>query len=710
MDITQENRDAKIITPLGEDVLVLKSMEMTEELGRLFSIDVELLSLQENIAFDELLGQKATIHLRLTEQDDERFFNGYITHFSQTRNEGPYAVYHATLRPWFWFLTRTADCKIFQKINVPDIIKQVFGDFVSADFEDKLTKSYQPWEYCVQYRESDFNFISRLMEHEGIYYYFKHEKDKHILVLADGYTSHEPVKNKAIIDYYPPDDSAVKEEEHCSHWIISKQVQAGKYALNDFDFKRPKANLNVNKAIPRNHSLSDDEIYDYPGKYIKVDEGNHYAQNRIEEMHTGRHEELHSAFAQTRTTQDIRSFADIQGKSDVRVIKSGDLFTLSEYPREDQNREYLLIAIKHHIQLDHYSSAQTNHLNNVYTNEFSVIPSDQTFRPARTTPKALVKGTQTAIVVGPAGEEIYTDEYSRVKVQFHWDRYGKYDENSSCWIRVSQLWAGKNWGGIHIPRIGQEVIVDFLEGDPDRPIITGRVYNADQMPPYKLPANKTQSGIKSRSSKKGTPANFNEIRMEDQKGQEELYIHAEKNHTNITENDRNEDVGHDRSLHVGHDKSEKIDNNKTIIVDGTHTETIKKDTTIKITEGNHIHRVEKGTETHYVKKLVTEKFDDSQNTTVKKDINITASTGKICITAETEIELHVGNSLLIMKKDGTIKLSGKDISITGTQKVEVGVGTQSTTYNNKSITHSAAEITSAAVGIHNVTGAIVKIN
>ena len=691
MNSTQENRDAEIITPLGKDVLLLYNMQINEELGRLFSIETELISKKDDIPFEDLLGKNVTIRMNLT-NGTPRFFNGHITRFSQVdRRDAFGGVYQATIQPWLWFLTRTADCRIFQEMTVQEIIKKVFSEW-GHPFEDKLSRSYRTWEYCVQYRETDFNFISRLMEQEGIYYFFEHENGVHKLILADDYSPHKEIFTiNGRVPLFASDEVAVRDEESCSNWHTSKSVLPGTYALNDYDFKRPSANLYVNSVLSKPHSMAEEEIYDYPGEYVQIDDGDQYSRNRIEELHS--------------------QYEVSQSSSAVRDMKAGGLFTLAEHPRRDQNKEYLLVSVSHSFQNDDYGAGGSGGSGTQYSNNITVIDSKTPFRTSQTTPKPIVQGPQTAIVVGPPSEEIFTDEYSRVKVQFPWDRYGTLDENSSCWIRVSQLWAGKNWGGIHIPRIGQEVIIEFLEGDPDRPIITGRVYNAEQMPPYDLPANKTQSGIKSRSSKGGTPANFNEIRMEDKKGEEELYIHAEKNHTNITENDRNENVGHDRSLYVGHDKSEKVKNNKKIdVVEGTHTETIKGDTTVTITDGHYVHRVVKGSETHHVEEMVTETFNDSQKTTVKKDIKITANTGKICITAATEIELHVGNSLLIMKKDGTIKLSGKDVSITGTKKTEMGVGSQSTTHDNKSIQSSGAEITSAAIGTHNLTGAIVKIN
>jgi len=418
--VSQSNSEVKIITPLGEDVLFLRDMKMIEELGRLFTIELELQSSKEDIKFEDILGQNITIEMKLI-SGGERYFNGHITRFSQSGNSGDYAVYQATVHPWFWFLTRTADCRIFQDKSVPDIIQEIFRNLGYSDFEDKLTANYRTWDYCVQYRETDFTFVSRLLEQEGIYYYFTHEEGVHTMVLCDGYSAHEPLPNASEIPYYPPDETTVREEEHISSWYVSKQVQPGKYELNEFDFERPKASLTAKSSVSREHMVSDYEIYDYPGEYVETDNGDEYVQARIEELHA--------------------QYEQAQAQSDVRVLKTGNLFTLAEHPRDDQNREYLITSATHSIHGDMFGSGGNNGA--VYSNSFAVVESKTPYRAARITPKPIIQGSQTAIVVGPSGEEIHTDKYGRVKLQFHWDRYGKSDENSSCWVRVAQLWAGQ---------------------------------------------------------------------------------------------------------------------------------------------------------------------------------------------------------------------------------------------------------------------------
>ena len=576
MAATQGNRFIGVTTPLGGDELLFRRMRAVESLGRLFEIRLDLLSASEEIILDDVVGQDMTVRMEVQDGSD-RYFHGFCSELRQTGRLGRYATYEAVLRPWLWFLTRTADCRIFQEMTVPDIIKDVFREHGFSDFEESLSDTYRTWEYCVQYRETDFNFVSRLMEQEGIYYFFKHEDGKHTLVLADSYSAHSPIPAYEKVPYYPPTANVSRESDHIYDWTLGKSVKTGMYVLDSFDFKKPKAELMATESISRDNARADFEIFDYPGEYLEKSDGDQYVKSRLEELQA--------------------EYERVDGESDTRGFFCGGLFELDNFPRGDQNREYLLVSVTHQAQITAFESGTGDGAAEYYCS-FEAMDSKEPFRTPRTTRKPFVQGPQTAVVVGPSGEEIHTDEYGRVKVQFHWDRYGKSNENSSCWVRVSQVWAGKQWGAMHIPRMGHEVIVDFLEGDPDQPIITGRVYNADNMPPYGLPDNKTQSGIKSRSTKEGTPDNFNEIRFEDKKGSEDMYIHAEKNQTIMVENDKSEtvgnnntesigndekiDVGNNRDKSVGVDQSETIGSNKQIDVGATHTETIGSDKSMTI--------------------------------------------------------------------------------------------------------------------------------
>src|SRR5882672_1499528 len=479
-----------------------------------------------------------------------------------------------TVSAWLWFLTRTADCKIFQEKTAPEIIKEVFGDHSMAIFEDGLTGSYAKRDYCVQYRETDFAFVSRIMEEEGIYYYFEHKDGKHTCKLVDSESGHKKLENKASIAYYPPGRALHGNEEYIQSFRQAQRIEPGTVATRSFDFTKPKADLGVKAQNIQQNQSADYEVFDFQGDYVLADNGEHFAKVRVDEFHT--------------------EFELAEAETNVRDIAVGHLFSLTNAPRKDQEKDYLIVSADWDLRNNTYEASINEDA--AYSCTMTLLQSKQQFRPARSTPRPTMGGPQTAVVVGPGGEEIYTDKYGRVKVQFHWDRYGKKNENSSCWIRVSSPWAGKQWGTISTPRIGQEVIVDFLEGDPDQPIITGRVYNAEQMPPYELPANKTQSGMKSRSSMGGGPANFNEIRFEDKAGSEQVFIHAEKNQDIEVEKDETHWVGQDRkktidrdeTSHIKHDRTETVDNDETITVHGNRTETVDKNETITI----HMNRTE----------------------------------------------------------------------------------------------------------------------
>jgi type VI secretion system secreted protein VgrG len=466
-------RAVEVVTPLGDDVLLFHRMRAREEISRLSDFDVDLLSARNDIAFDQILGKNVTVRLRL--QDDTiRHFNGYVTRFALVGMHGRYHAYRATLRPWLWFLTRTATCRIFQDQTVPDIIRQILGGHPGiVDVKFDLTASYNRWDYCVQYRETDFNFVSRLMEHEGIHYYFKHDEGRHTLVVADSDSDHASANERAV-----PFNTAASgrwvDQECITEWAVSRELQPGRYALTDYDFEKPSANLQVAGKVKRDHVLAEYEIYDYPGRYSEHDAGEQYARTRVEELQT--------------------KFERFCGTTNARGIRPGYLFELRAHPRADQNAQYLVLSAEYELQSAEYETADMPGVS--YSCRFTALNNRQSFRPERLAEKSVVQGPQTAIVVGPKGEDIYTDKFGRVKVHFHWDRDSKRDENSSCWIRVSQNWGGKGWGGMFIPHVGQEVIVEFLEGDPDRPLITGRVYNAENMPPVELPAGKTQSIIR----------------------------------------------------------------------------------------------------------------------------------------------------------------------------------------------------------------------
>ncbi|KRP63008.1 type VI secretion system Vgr family protein [Pseudomonas trivialis] len=629
MLFNQASRLARITSPLGPDVLLLNEMGGGEELGRLFNYELQLTSLDANIDLNQLLGKPMSVGVQLAD-GGERHFHGIVARCSQNIDQGQFASYQVTLRPWFWLLSRTSDCRIFQNLSIPQIIKQVFRDLGFSDFEDALSRPYREWEYCVQYRETSFDFVSRLMEQEGIYYFFRHEQDRHVLVLADAYGAHTTVPGYASIPYYPKDEQQ-RERDHMHNWHLAQEVQPGSLELNDYDFQRPSASIDVRSAMPRPHAAGDYPLYDYPGTYVQSADGEHYARTRIEALQT-----LHE---------------QIEFAGNARGLGSGHLFSLTGFSRQDQNREYLIVGCRYYITQERLESGGGSG-SAQFESSLTCIDAQQSFRPLANTHRPIVKGPQTALVVGPKGEEIWTDQYGRVKVHFYWDRHDQSNENSSCWIRVSQSWAGKNWGSMQIPRIGQEVIVSFLEGDPDRPIITGRVYNAEQTVPYKLPENATQSGMKSRSSKGGSPANFNEIRMEDKKGAEQLYIHAERNQDIAVENDEGHWVGHDRNSTVDHNETIRIGNDRLRAVlanDALHVGGAKSDSI------NTQYLIEAGSQIRLVCGKSVLEFNASGEINISGTaFNIYAS-GNGNIDTGGRLDLNAGNACAVDNKGKGIK-------------------------------------------------------
>ena len=717
MAIKQESRLLTIKTSLGPDVLAVRTANIQEQISRLSQIDVELSSENGSIDFDKVVGHNATLRLDVG-QKDKRFFNGIVSRMVQLANKGGYARYRATIMPWLWLLTRTSDCRIYQEKSVPDIIEDVFKrhGFSSTDYQLKLSATYSPKEYCVQYRETDFNFVSRLMEQEGIYYFIQHDDGKNVLVLADSISAHKPFNGYAEVIFHELEKGATGREA-VTDWTVEKELQPVACAQTDYDFKKPKTSLLTSSNITRKYGKAEYEIFDYPGEYIDHGDGQRLADVRLNEFQT-QYEVLH-------------------GHASARGLAPGCTFKLKNHPRGDQNREYLITGVSLHLDPGAFSTHAEHNGADFCTCSFSCIDSAQQYAPERVTPKPIVQGPQTAIVVGPSGEEIHTDAHARVKVHFHWDRHDKSDENSSCWVRVSQFWAGKEWGSIHIPRMGQQVIIEFLEGDPDRPIITGRVYNADQVPPYGLPANKTQSGLKSRSSKGGSTANFNEIRFEDKKGSEQLYVHAEKDQDNIVENDETTKIGHDRMeqvdhdeiITIGHDQTETVKNNRVVNIGANHTEEIGQAMNITvgstltemvavnyaetvgaameltvgaalaITVGAAMAETVGGAKVESVGLAKSENVGGNRSLNVGGDKNETIAKNrvvsvakdqkttiggqqkiavtkesilnakKVQIVAEEEIQLKTGSADITLKKNGDILVNGKKIEIKGSGDV-----------------------------------------
>lgn len=544
MPHTQENRLIGIETPLGKDILLLRGFSGQEGISRLSNFDLDLLSHDPDIKFEDIIGKRVTLRVTLG-SEKKRYFNGFISRFSQTGSDRGLANYRATMVPWLWFLTRTSDCRIFQKKTIPDIIEQIFKDQGLTDYKLQLQGSFEPRDYCVQYRETDFNFVSRLMEQYGLFYLFEHEQDKHTLVIANDPSAHQPCPEQNAAKWVAQGSGALAEDVITSmQW--EQTLRPGKYAVTDYNFETPDTSLHAEmKTVIEVGGNSKFEIYDFPGEYSKKNQGDTIAKIRMEE--------------------EEAQYLVVTGTSSCRAFTSGYRFDLKDYVRKDMNQAYVLTNVQHVATVGStYTTATVGKDESAYSNSFTCIPHKVPFRPPQMTPKPIIQGTQTAVVTGKAGEEIWTDNYGRVKVQFHWDREGQFDEFSSPWIRVSQVHAGKGFGGVDIPRIGEEVIVGFLEGDADQPIIVGRVYNAKNMPPNGLPGAGMVSGLKSNSTPGG--GGNNSIMMNDTKGNELYSMNAQFNCTENVGNNRTTTVGVNDSLTVGTDRSETVGSNETIKV------------------------------------------------------------------------------------------------------------------------------------------------
>jgi type VI secretion system secreted protein VgrG len=726
---TQANRTFAVTTPLGADAFAVAGFTSREGVSRPFEVVLDLYAPADTaVAFDQLLGQGVTLDVVLPD-GSKRHLNGIARALAQRGTEHvgetPRTHYRMVVVPKLWLLTRQARSRIFQQKTVPQILETVL---TGLDTSFELQGTYEPREYCVQYRETDFDFLSRLMEEEGIYYFFTHADGAHTMVIGDAPLSHPDLPTGATITFDPGVGGLVP-DDRISEWEKVQELTAGKVTLWDHSFELPGRNLEASADVQQtvqagtvSHSLRGSanqalELYEYPGGYAKrfdgVSSSGGDAASNLQKI-----SQDNQRTATIRAVQVVASALQGRGASNCRQLVAGHKFTLSGHP--DADGEYVLTEVEHEARAgDLARSSAGGDGGFVYRNRFSCIPSALPFRPARRTPRPRVEGCQTAEVVGPQGEEIFTDKYGRVKVQFHWDRDGQRNASSSCWVRVATMWAGNQWGAVHIPRIGQEVVIDFLEGDPDRPIVVGSVYNANMMPPYTLPDNKTQSGIKSRSANQGSPENFNEIRFEDKKGSELLYIHAELNLETQVETDEKRLVGHDRKTAVGNDDTRIVggkdkDGND---VGGNDTIEVKKgNRTVTIDEGNLQTQVKKGTlttlvdtgdETHTVKqgkqtvtvetgdriihvktgKLVTNVDTGAYETTVKTaNAKLDVQAGKYEITAAQEVKITVGGSTITMKPSeielkmgGTsiklgpagIEMKGPTVKITGDGQVEV---------------------------------------
>ena len=576
------------LSPLGENAFSVDAFSAEESISGSYLVAIDVLSDSNNIDLSKLLGKPAALAIQL-DNAKPRYWHGIVQKFTQASAIDNHCRYRVELAPWLSLLHYTLDSRIFQNKSVPEIIEAVFKARGFNHFRNALSRKYAPRTYCVQYHESDFDFVNRLMEQEGIFYYFEHSDSQHTLVLLDANSKTLPCSNQSTINYGGVTNN--RDQSAILSWQYSATVLPAKVMLADYNFEQPSAYLWASSASVANQAKQTAlDCFDYPGFYKQTSDGEAYAN-----LHMQRWEAT-----QTRIT----------GESGCCALTVGYTFTLAQHFRHEYNGDYLLLSVYHEAVNNLPGKEEQAY----YKNRFVCQPKAIPFRPVCKTPQPVIRGVQTAVVVGPHNQEIYTDKYGRVKIQFFWDRLGKKDDSSTCWVRVAQNLAGVSWGTIHIPRVGQEVIVSFIDGHPDAPLIIGSAYNAEKMPPYALPVNQTQTGIKILSSPNGTAENFNELRFESKKGQEDVYFQAEKDCHRVVKNDDDLKVGHDQST------------------------TIKNNRTTTLAEGNDHLAIQKGGLTITAQKSIELKVGDSAIKIDSSGVTIQASSIKIKATGQLEID------------------------------------------------------------------------
>ncbi len=667
-----------------EDLRVLR-FSGSEGISQCFAFDLDLATLQTDIDFESVVGSpgRLTIHTPHT----DRVVDGIVSRWEEVGHGRKTTYYSARLVPKVWTLTLIRQSRIFQQMSTPDILKKVLtgAGITTEGFKLSLKGTYQPRNYCVQYRETDFEFISRLMEEEGMFFFFEHtEDDGHVMIVGDSPDVHPEFPDDAIVRFREA-DSGMRGDEQVQHFRYARALRTGAIALKEFDFKKPSLAL---KSTQQASSGKDKafESYDYPGEYHEQKLGDQLAKIRLEE-------------------ERAEAYLGV-GEADCRRFASGYRFTMEEHPTDALNQEYLVLRVRHQGEQPHAAmgdaAGKKEEKPVVYHAMFDCIPYATPYRPARITPRPRIDGPQTAVVTGPQGEEIHCDEHGRVKVKFHWDRLGSQDDKSSCWIRVSQAWGGSGYGALILPRVGQEVVVEFLEGDPDRPLITGRVYNGTSPPPYGLPANKTMTAIKSNSSPGGSGSN--EIRFEDKAGSEEFFIHGQKDMNLLVENNRSQkikvdegiEIGGKRSVQVKSDQAEKVEGNDKIEIAGNRDETIGGNETDSI--GGDLD--------------VTVKGKDTLTVTGEQTIKVS---GKRTDQVSGKSDLQVGSVYTIKSGSKIVEqTTQKEETIVATSKETVGAQKKITAagqigLESAMIKVSGAQVKVGAAGQLEVQGGVVQI-
>jgi type VI secretion system secreted protein VgrG len=674
--LVQEDRWITLETPLGENAFVATEARGTEGISSLFEFTVSAISSRASIDPKDLLGKSVTVSLARP-GGGRRYVNGIVTAFSAgafTRND--YRLYTMVVSPTLWLAQRTSDHKVFQEKTVVAIAEQLLADNDVA-FEKKLTGTYETCEYRVQFGETDFDFLQRILAEEGIFYFFKHTNGSHKLVLTDNASAYVDCTQASVL-YRQGQEEAV---DSVYSFNTGASLTDATWHIEDYDFEKPANNIEGERKTNQQPASSKKwEHYRFPGSSLKADSLKLFATAAIDAAEAG--------------------FETATGTATCASFTSGHAFTLKEHPVESENRRLVLTEVRHEaVDRAHFNTRPGMEGRPYYRNSFTCMPAGRIARNPLPALKPVVQGPQTALVVGPAGDEIHTDKYGRIRIQFHWDRYGKKNETSSCFVRVAQSLAGSNWGSVFVPRIGMEVVVQFLDGDPDRPLVTGAVYNADNMPPWALPANMTKSGLLTRSTKSGQTANANELSFEDKKGEEKITFHAEKDFLREVENDDTLTVGHDQKRTIKNDRTTEItEGNETLTIKkGNRTEKIETgNETLDVDKGNRGVTLSTGNDTLTLKKgdrTVALSMGSDSLTITQGNQTTKASAGKITLEAMQGITLKCGSSTVELTQAG-ITIKGVTVSIEGSAKTDV----------------KGAIVNVAGDGMAIIKGGMVKIN
>ena len=665
------------VSGLDPEEFLVTQFHGTEALSTLFRFDIDLVSLDAQADFDAVIGKQAK--LTWVTPDGTREIHGLVVRFEQLGTGKKWTNYKVSLAPALWTLGLRRQNRIFQDMSIPDIVEKVLQDagLSTQQFSIEVSGTHAAHTYCVQYRETDLDFIKRLLEEEGIYFYFAHDDDQDVFKAVDQKSVHQAIDAESRIPF--KDVATDISTDRISKFTSVQRLRTGAVMLGDYEFKKPTTDISATATADKE---TDYEHYEFPGRYDKKQTGDELAKIRLEEF---------------RTQRDTAS-----GKGNCRSFTVGSTFELTEHPRNALNIEHLLVSVKHEgVQPQNLGEgAAPSTEGPLYSNRFTCIPKSIQYRHGRMTRCPIVEGPQTAIVTGPSGEEVWPDPdgHGCVKVQFHWDREGNKDEKSSCWVRVAQGMAGTGWGSLFTPRIGMEVVVEFIDGNPDRPLITGCVYNGANPLPYKLPDEKTRTTIKTASSLGG--GGSNEIRFEDKAGSEEVYHHAQKDLNTVVGNDKSETVGNSESISIATDRSDTVGGDEKLSVGGSRTRNVGTNETVTVAAarthsvganesinvgaaqevavgaaqmlavGGNQDTTIGSDQAVTIGSSQTINIGDKREVTISSDDSLSVGK-KIVIEAGDELTITVGKAKLAMKKDGTVQINGKDITLKGSGGITI---------------------------------------